>query len=241
MRLWSEFLKGVIRENPIFGLVLGMCPALAVTNSLSNAVGMGAAVIFVLTGSNIIIAAGRKLFPANIRIPCYIVVVSTFVTIVQKVMQAYAPDLDEALGIFIPLIVVNCIILGRAEAFAGRNPVLASAADGLGMGLGYSLGLVWVAFFREVLGNWSLFGRPITAGGFDPAVILGMAPGAFLVLGLSIGFFAWLRLRRKDGAERSARALALAEEPAFGPALVEQHRRDRAAAGPAPGAGDSRG
>ncbi len=243
MKLWGEFQKGIVRENPIFGLVLGMCPALAVTNSLSNAVGMGAAVVFVLTCSNIIIAFFRKFFPADIRIPCYIIVVSTFVTIVQKVMQAYTPDLDESLGIFIPLIVVNCIILGRAEAFAGKNPVMASAADGLGMGLGYTLGLVWVSFFREVLGGWSLFGRPITAEGFDPAVILVMAPGAFLVLGLSIGFFAWLQLRRREQSSGAAAALALAEEPAFGPALVEQFKKEKAAEGaaPAPAAGESRG
>ena len=248
MKLWSEFRKGILKENPIFVLVLGMCPSLAVTGSLANAVGMGAAVIFVLTCSNVIISAFRKLFPPEIRIPCYIIVVSTFVTVVQKVMQAYTPDLDESLGIFIPLIVVNCIILGRAEAFAGKNPVLASAADGLGMGLGFTLGLAWVALFREVLGNWSVFGKPITAGGFDPAVILVMAPGAFLVLGLSIGFFAWLQLRGRERAAVAATRFALAEEPAFGPPLVEQFKRERAekekAAGEqpsGPAAGDSRG
>jgi electron transport complex protein RnfE len=242
MKLWSEFQKGIIRENPIFGLVLGMCPALAVTNSITNAVGMGAAVIFVLSCSNIIIAAFRKFFPSDIRIPCYIIVVSTFVTIVQKVMQAYTPDLDEALGIFIPLIVVNCIILGRAEAFSGKNPVAASAADGLGMGIGYSLGLVWVSFFREVFGHWSLLGRPITAGGFDPAVILVMAPGAFLVLGLSIGFFTWLGARRRQQAAAASVGYALAEEPIFGPALVEQSKKAKAAApGAAPAAGENKG
>ena len=242
MKLWREFQKGIVRENPIFGLVLGMCPALAVTNSITNAVGMGAAVIFVLSCSNIIIAAFRKFFPSDIRIPCYIIVVSTFVTIVQKVMQAYTPDLDEALGIFIPLIVVNCIILGRAEAFSGKNPVAASAADGLGMGIGYSLGLVWVSFFREVFGHWSLLSFPITAGGFDPAVILVMAPGAFLVLGLSIGFFTWLGLRRKQLAAAEAARCALAEEPAFGPELVAQSKQEKAAAeGAPPAAGESKG
>jgi electron transport complex protein RnfE len=241
MKLWREFFKGIARENPIFGLVLGMCPALAVTNSVTNAVGMGAAVIFVLTCSNIIIASFRKFFPADIRIPCYIIVVSTFVTIVQKVMQAYTPDLDEALGIFIPLIVVNCIILGRAEAFAGKSPVLASAADGVGMGIGYSLGLLWVSFFREIFGNWRFFGKPITAGGFEPAVILVMAPGAFLVLGLSIGFFAWLGSRRKERAARESAELGLGEEPAFGPALVEQFKQERSAAGDGAGAGGAKG
>jgi electron transport complex protein RnfE len=227
----------------VFALVLGMCPALAVTTSLSNALGMGAAVVFVLTCSNVIIAAFRRLFPPDIRIPCYIIVVSTFVTIVQKVMQAYTPDLDESLGIFIPLIVVNCIILGRAEAFAGRNPVLASAADGLGMGLGYSLGLIWVSFFREAFGAWRLFGSPITSKGFDPAVVLTMAPGAFLVLGLSIGFFFMLGARGRAARIRRAAELALAEEPAFGPGLVEQFKREAAAsAGAEPGtAGPEKG
>ena len=230
MKLFREFAKGLGRENPIFGLVLGMCPALAVTTSLTNALGMGAAVVFVLTCSNIIISALRRLFPSDIRIPCYIIVVSTFVTIVQKVMQAYLPDLDEALGIFIPLIVVNCIILGRAEAFAGKSPVLESAADGVGMGIGYSMGLVWVSFFREIFGAWRLLDVPISSKGFDPAVILTMAPGAFLVLGLSIGFFFMLRLRRKAHAARTAAAAALAEEPIFGPALVEQFKKDQPAA-----------
>jgi electron transport complex protein RnfE len=236
VKLLREFSKGIVKDNPIFGLVLGMCPALAVTTSLTNALGMGAAVIFVLTCSNVIVSTFRRFFPANIRIPCYIIVVSTFVTIVQKVMQAYLPDLDESLGIFIPLIVVNCVILGRAEAFAGKNPLLESAADGLGMGVGYALGLIWVSFFREVFGSWQLFGVPISSKGFNPALILAMAPGAFLVLGLSIGFFFMLGARKKLRSVRNAAAAALTEEPVFGPALVAQFKKEAPApegAGPA--------
>jgi electron transport complex protein RnfE len=229
MRFWRELTKGLVRENPIFVIVLGLCPTLAVTTSVSNAVGMGAAVIFVLACSNAIISSCRRFFAAQIRIPCYIIVVSTFVTIVHKVMQAWAPDLNEAMGIFIPLIVVNCIILGRAEAFAGRNPVLPSLADGLGMGLGFTLSLLWVSLWREVFGAWRLAGLPVSMKGFDPAVVLIMAPGAFLVLGLSLGFFAMLTGRGKRRAARSAAAAALAEEPLWGPELVEKFRREKAA------------
>jgi electron transport complex protein RnfE len=222
--------KGLIKENPIFVLVLGLCPTLAVTTSVKNAVGMGAAVIFVLTCSNVIIAAFRKLFPAKIRIPCFIIVISTFVTIVQKVMQAYFPDLDEALGIFIPLIVVNCVILGRAEAFASKSGLAPSLFDGLGIGLGFTLGLIWVSFFREVLGAWDLWGLPITMEGFNPAAVLIMAPGAFLVLGLSLGFFRMLGARRTAEGNVARAGAAIGEEPIFGPALVKQFKEKAAAA-----------
>ena len=231
MKLFREFTKGVVRENPIFVLVLGLCPTLAVTTGVKNAVGMGAAVIFVLTCSNVIIAAFRKLFPEKIRIPCFIIVISTFVTIVQKVMQAYFPDLDEALGIFIPLIVVNCVILGRAEAFASKKGLLPSAFDGLGIGLGFTLGLVWVSLFREVTGAWQLWGLPITMGGMSHAAkVLIMAPGAFLVLGLSLGFFRMLGARSSARVSAGRAAAALAEEPMFGPALVKQFKEKAAAA-----------
>lgn len=228
MSFWRELTKGIARQNPIFVIVLGLCPTLAVTTSVSNAVGMGLAVIFVLTCSNVIVSAFRRFFAARIRIPCYIIVVSTFVTIVHKVMQAWAPDLNEAMGIFIPLIVVNCIILGRAEAFAGRNPVAPSLADGLGMGVGFTLSLIWIALWREVLGGWQLAGLPLSSGGFNPAVILIMAPGAFLVLGLSLGFFAMLGGRGKRRAAREAAAFALAEEPPYGPELVAVFKKARA-------------
>jgi electron transport complex protein RnfE len=231
VKLLREFTKGIAKENPIFVLVLGLCPTLAVTTGIKNAVGMGAAVIFVLTCSNVIIAVFRKLFPDKIRIPCFIIVISTFVTIVQKVMQAYFPDLDEALGIFIPLIVVNCVILGRAEAFASKNGLLPSIFDGLGIGLGFTLGLIWVALFREVTGAWQLWGLPITMGGMDHAAkVLIMAPGAFLVLGLSLGFFRMLGARNAASAHAGRAAAALAEEPIFGPVLVKQFKEKAAAA-----------
>lgn len=230
MNRLREFTKGLIKENPLFVLVLGLCPSLAVTTSLTNAVGMGAAVIFVLTCSNIIISVFRRLFPPKIRIPCFIIVISTFVTIVQKVMQAYFPDLDEALGIFIPLIVVNCVILGRAEAFASKKGLVASTFDGLGMGLGFTLGLVWVSLFREIFGAWQLWGTPITMKGFNPAAVLIMAPGAFLVLGLSLAFFRMLGERRKAAVAAQTAGAALAEEPIFGPALVKQFKEKAAAA-----------
>ncbi len=225
-----ELTKGLIKENPLFVLVLGLCPSLAVTTSITNAVGMGAAVIFVLTCSNMIISVFRRLFPPKVRIPCFIIVISTFVTIVQKVMQAYFPDLDEALGIFIPLIVVNCVILGRAEAFAGKKGVAASAFDGLGMGLGFTLGLVWVSLFREIFGAWQLWGVPISMKGFNPAAVLIMAPGAFLVLGLSLAFFRMLGARSKAAVAAQTAGVALDEEPIFGPTLVKQFKAKAAAA-----------
>jgi len=242
VKLLREFSKGIIRDNPIFVLVLGLCPTLAVTTSVKNAVGMGAAVIFVLTCSNVIIALFRRLFPEKIRIPCFIIVISTFVTIVQKAMQAYFPDLDEALGIFIPLIVVNCVILGRAEAFASKNGLAPSMLDGLGIGLGFTLGLVWVALFREIPGNWSVpflvsgpqgvafTSVPITLDGQATAAkVLIMAPGAFLVLGLSLGFFRMLGARRIHQAHLARAGAAMGEEPVFGPALVREFK-DKAAA-----------
>lgn len=170
MNVFREFTKGIIKENPTFRLVLGMCPTLATTTSVDNGLGMGIAATFVLVGSNVVISAIRKLVPSKVRIPCYIIVIAAFVTIVEMLMQAYVPALYKSLGIFIPLIVVNCIILGRAEAFAAKNGVVASAADGLGMGLGFTLALVVVASVREL------------AGGVALLAIL--PPGGFIILGL---------------------------------------------------------
>ena len=152
------FLNGVITENPTFRLVLGTCPTLAVTTSAINGLGMGAAATFVLLGSNVVISALRKVIPEKVRIPAFIVVICMFVTIIQLLMQAFLPSLYESLGIFLPLIVVNCIILGRAEAFASKNPVVASAVDGIGMGLGFTLALTLIGCIRELLGNGSVFG-----------------------------------------------------------------------------------
>ena len=192
----GEFTKGIIKENPTFVLMLGLCPTLAVTTKVQNALAMGAAVIGVLTCSNVIISLLRRFIPKEIRIPCFIVVIASFVTITELVMKAYAPEeINRALGIFIPLIVVNCIILGRAEAFASRNGVIASALDGLGAGIGFTLAVALVATVREVLGSGSFWNIPL-AKEMTPISIMIQAPGAFLVLGLLLGFFAWLASRR---------------------------------------------
>ena len=192
----GEFTKGIIKENPTFVLMLGLCPTLAVTTKVQNAIAMGAAVIGVLTCSNVIVSLLRRFIPKEIRIPCFIVVIASFVTITELVMKAYAPEeINRALGIFIPLIVVNCIILGRAEAFASRNGVIASALDGLGAGIGFTLAVALVATVREVLGSGSFWNIPL-AKEMTPISIMIQAPGAFLVLGLLLGFFAWLASRR---------------------------------------------
>jgi electron transport complex protein RnfE len=186
MRLWPTLTRGILRENPTFRLVLGMCPTLAVTTSLENALGMGLAATFVLVGSNATISSIRRWVPAAVRIPCFIVVIATFVTVVDLLMQAYAPALTRKLGIFVPLIVVNCIILARAEAFASKNGVLASAADGLGMGLGFSLALAVMASLREILGDGCLtiWGEMKVAVPLATPVVLALLPaGGFLALG----------------------------------------------------------
>ncbi len=196
-RLAREFTKGIIAENPIFFMVLGLCPALAVSTSVTNAVGMGLAATFVLVCSNMIIALVRRRIPDKIRIPCFIVIIATFVTIVEMILEAFAPALDRSLGIFVPLIVVNCIILGRAEAFASKNPVLPSIADGLGMGLGFLVALVTIAFFRETLGSGKLMGLSLSHR-FEPALVMALAPGALLVVGLLIGGLRWVRSLRSS-------------------------------------------
>jgi len=181
--------RGLFRDNPIFVLMLGLCPTLAVSVSLKNAVGMGLAATFVLVCSNAIISLFGGFFPSKIRIPCFIVVIATFVTIVEMFMSAFLPALNDSLGIFIPLIVVNCIILGRAEAFASKNGLMPSILDGLGMGLGFSLALVSISLIREVLGSGKLWGITISShfsesGIVHPAAVMVMAPGAFVVIGL---------------------------------------------------------
>ena len=192
--LFAEFKKGIHIENPTFALLLGLCPTLAVSNNVRNGLGMGIAATFVLLGSNIIVSSVRKLIPAKIRIPCYIVVIATFVTIVELLLKAYFPALDKSLGIFVPLIVVNCIILGRAEAFASKNTVLYSIVDALGMGLGFMLALLIISSIREFLGAGTLLGFQLIPG-FQPAIIMVLAPGALLTLGLLIGFNNWLKQR----------------------------------------------
>lgn len=175
------FTDGILKNNPIFVLVLGMCPTLATTTSALNGMGMGVATLFVLVMSNIVISLLKNVIPDKVRIPAYIVVISSFVTVVQLLMQAYVQDLYNTLGVFIPLIVVNCIILGRAEAFASKNGVWASALDGLGIGLGFTLSLTAIGIVREVLGNGQIFGMDIWQGG--GALVFVLSPGAFFVLG----------------------------------------------------------
>ncbi len=184
----SNLTRGIFRENPTFRLVLGMCPTLATTTSLENAIGMGAATTFVLCGSNAVVSLIRRLVPDSVRIPCYVVVIATFVTIADMLMQAFAPALTERLGIFIPLIVVNCIVLARAEAFARKNPVGASLLDGLGMGIGFTLSLSLIASVRELLGTgcltvWGGVKLALPAA-LSPNVVLFILPaGGFITLG----------------------------------------------------------
>jgi electron transport complex protein RnfE len=187
MNLWKDFNQGIVRENPVLRLMIGLCPVLAVSNNAINALGMSIAVAFVLIGSNLVVALIRKVTPDDIRIPIFIIIISTFVTICDYVMQAYTPALYQALGVFVPLIVVNCIILGRAEAFAYKNPVLNSVLDGVGMSLGFTLALVSIGVIREVLGAGSLFGFPL----FDEriaATIMILPPGAFITIGCIMAF-----------------------------------------------------
>lgn len=179
--------NGLFDENPIFRLVLGMCPTLAITTSLYNGIGMGLAATFVLIGSNIVISLLRNFIPAKARIPAFIVVIASFVTIVQLLLKAYVPALDDSLGLFIPLIVVNCIILGRAEAFASKNSPGASLLDGIGMGLGFTAALLLVSLFREVLGNGTLMGIELFGDDFEPVLLMIQPPGGFITLGLLLG------------------------------------------------------
>lgn len=200
--LSSVFLNGIITENPTLRLVLGTCPTLAVTTSAINAVGMGAAATFVLIGSNAVISLLRNIIPDKVRIPAFIVVICTFVTMVQMIMQAFVPSLYESLGMFIPLIVVNCIILARAEAFASKNGVLASAVDGVGMGVGFTLAILVMGCVREILGNGSVFGINILGEGYEPMLIAVMAPGGFIIFGLTLAvsnyFTQKVQARKKD-------------------------------------------
>ena len=182
----SVLLAGIIKENPVLVLVLGTCPSLAVSTMAVNGVGMGIAATVVLVCSNIAIAALKNIIPEKVRIPCYIVLIAAFVTIVQLIVQAYAPAIDKALGIFLPLIVVNCIILGRAEMFANKNSVIDSALDGIGMGLGFTLALLVMGSIREILGSGTWFGVKLTEGIIDPMTIFILAPGGFFVYGCVI-------------------------------------------------------
>ena len=185
------FLNGFIKENPTFVLVLGMCPTLATTSSAINGLSMGLATTFVLFGSNTVVSAIKNLIPDNVRIPAYVVVIATFVTVVEMMMQAYLPSLYESLGLFIPLIVVNCIVLGRAEAFAAKNTVLKSSLDGLGMGLGFSMSLTMLGTIREILGTGKVFGATLFPDNYGMLLFV-LAPGAFIALGYLIAIMSKL-------------------------------------------------
>jgi len=198
-----ELAKGIFKENPVFCLVLGLCPFLAVSTSIDNAIGMGAAATFVLIASNIIISLIRKKIPDKIRIPIFIVIIASFVTITSLVMQVYFPALNKALGIYVPLIVVNCIILGRAEAFASKNSLFKSLLDGLGMGIGFTLSLFLISFIRELLGTGSLnlFGTNLINIPIQPAIVFILPAGALLVMGLLLGLFAHIRQKKYGSKE----------------------------------------
>jgi electron transport complex protein RnfE len=200
-QVYAEFIKGIWRENPIFVQVLGMCPALAVTNSAINGVAMGAATFFVLFCSSTLISMMKSFIPKQVRISTYIIVIATFVTMADFTLQALAPSVHRELGAFISLIVVNCIILGRAEAFAARNPVKLAMADAVGMGGGFALALVILGGAREVLGNGSLFGMSLFGPNFEPWVVMILPPGGFLMLGMILLVFASVSdARKKLGA-----------------------------------------
>ena len=196
MSFFKEFLKGLWKENPVLVLMLGMCPTLAVSSSAKNALGMGVATTFVLCGSNIVISLVRKMIPSKVRIPCYIVIIAVFVTIVELLMKAYAPaELNQTLGIYIPLIVVNCIVLGRAEAFASKNGVFRSALDGLGMGCGFTLALMALGGVREFLGSGTLFELQVMTH-WEPFLLMKQPAGAFIVLAIFLSVMNYLQIRK---------------------------------------------
>ena len=215
----ERIYNGVIKENPVFVQMLGMCPTLAVTTSAINGIGMGLSTTVVLVLSNVLISLLRNIIPNKVRVPAFIVVVASFVTMVQLLMEGFVPSLYDALGIYIPLIVVNCIILGRAEAYASKNPVGLSLMDGLGMGLGFTFGLTMIGIVREVLGSGQAFGVQIlpladsSTGtiGFTPIVIFVLAPGAFFVLAMLVAIQNWLNIRKVEKGKMPSENLKVCE------------------------------
>lgn len=194
--LWKEFSKGIIRENPVLRLVLGCCATLAVTTAAGNAIGMGLATTFVLVCSNAVISLLRNVIPNKVRIPAFITIIAGFVTVVQLFIKAFSPALDTALGVYLPLIVVNCIILGRAEMFASKNKVLPSVLDGLGMGVGFTAAMLCMGIIRELLGAGTVFGLPVLSGFMEPIIIFLLPPGGFFVFGMLVALAGKLS---KDG------------------------------------------
>ena len=193
----KEFFKGICRENPILRMILGLCPALAISTSVNNVLGMSAAVLFVMVWSNMIISLIRQFTLPMIRIPIFILIIAFFVTIVELVMAGFFPALHKSLGLYIPLIVVNCIILGRAEAFASKNGVWLSIVDGFGMGIGYSLVLLIIATIREILGNGTWMGHPVLGSRFEPTRLMIQPSGAFFTIALLLSFVNWIEQRKK--------------------------------------------
>lgn len=212
MNLWLEFKKGIIDENPVYRLALGLCPVLAVTTSAVNGIAMGLATLFVLFSANVMVSLLRNVIPSNVRIPSYIIVIATFVSIVDFTMNAYLPDIHSTLGIFIPLIVVNCLILGRAEIFAGRNKIIPSIFDALGMGLGFTGALFSIAAVREVFGAGTLFGVSVFGPTYQPATLMILAPGGFITIGVLMGLFNAYDARSKAKQKSAAKAALLARD-----------------------------
>ena len=200
-RAGERLYDGFVKENPTFVLMLGMCPTLAVTTSAINGLGMGLTTTAVLTMSNLFISLLRKIIPNKVRIPAFIVIIASFVTIVQLLLEAYLPSLNKALGVYIPLIVVNCIILGRAEAYAYSNPPIPSLFDGLGMGLGFSFALTCIGIVRELLGAGKVFGTAVMPAGFEPIRIFAQAPGAFFVLACLVALQNFVKLKLKKAGK----------------------------------------
>ncbi|MBE3582557.1 MAG: electron transport complex subunit RsxE [Limnochordaceae bacterium] len=207
--LWKDFMRGAWNESSPFRLMIAFCPALAVTTAVINGAAMGAAVIFVLLGTNIIVSLMRKIVPSEVRIPVYTIVIATFVTVADLVLAATMPSVHKVLGLFVPLIVVNCIILGRAEAWASHVPVARAAADGLGYGVGYTINLLMLGVIRELLGSGTLLGHAVMPAGFVPWRIMLQPPGAFLTIGVIVAVFNLTGRLQKERAERRAQRLRL--------------------------------
>lgn len=203
-KIGDMFKSGIITNNPVFVQLLGMCPTLATTSTVENGLGMGVSAMCVLIASNVVISLLRKAIPKKIRIAAYIVIIAGFVTMIDLLLKAYVPALSKSLGLFIPLIVVNCIILGRAEAFASKNSVGASFFDGLTMGLGFTFALFILSTIREIFGAGTFLGMPVFGESFEPASIIGMAPGGFLVLGIVIAVIQLITRKRKEKKEGNA-------------------------------------
>jgi electron transport complex protein RnfE len=205
-RLWIVFKQGIVFENPLLMLMIGLCSALAVTTTVPNAIGMGLGMTFVLLFSEILVSAFRKVIPSSIRMPIFLIFIAAFTTVIDLVMKAYFPDLSKAMGVFIPLIVVNCIIMGRVEAFSYKQKVLDSIADSFGMGLGYTWVMVGIAAIREILGSGTFAGMQVMPASFQPILFFTLSPGGFLIFALFISFNLWLKARMAKTAAAKARA-----------------------------------